>query len=84
MTPRAGSKVPVTERAMIQRINRALAEDDLRLKVARGARAMQDCGRLYVVNVKINGVVQHDVNLEDLARKLRTIEAFEELVTETG
>jgi hypothetical protein len=79
---KAGSKVPVSVRAIVQRINRVLQENDRQLKAARGGRALQACGRFYVINVKSNTVVQHNVDLSELAQELGTIKPFEALVIE--
>jgi len=44
-------KVPITMRALIQRINRKLRDDDTMLKITRGERWRHDLGDCYVVNV---------------------------------
>jgi hypothetical protein len=72
-------KVPVTKRALVQRINRALKEQDEVLRTARGAKALADLGEFYVVDVKINGIVGKHVDIEALGRKLKVLEPYEEL-----
>lgn len=71
--------VPVTERALVQRINRVLAKQDEVLKAARGERAVVDLGRYYVLSVSGNYVVDKDVDLEDLGRALEALKPFEVL-----
>ena len=74
-------KVPVTARAAIQRINRALAQDDMVLRTARGVQEHINVGHYYVVNTRINGVVYRykDVNLEDLGRELGVLKPYEQV-----
>jgi hypothetical protein len=52
-------KLPVSERATIQRINRALASQDMVLRTARSERMRLDVGHWYVVNTRVNGIVQY-------------------------
>ena len=77
-----GHKVPVTERALIQRINRVLRKQDMVLKTARGWRMHVDMGHYYVVNTRINGVMAHykNCNPEALARELGVLQPYEEMV----
>jgi len=74
------TKVPVSERALIQRINRKLRPDDEILKVARGARAEQDCGRYYIVDFRKNIMMTKDVDPEALARELGVLRDYEQVV----
>ena len=52
--------VPVSERALIQRINRKLASDLEVLKTARGRRAEFDLGRYYVIDLR--GIARGDLD----------------------
>jgi hypothetical protein len=80
-------KVPVSERALYARINRALAagrllgDNDLRLKKTKGAKARQDLGDFFVLNTRRNYVMHHykDVDLEELGRDVGAIGEWEEL-----
>ena len=65
--------VPVTLRAVIQRINRKLAGEDKRLKATRGERARSDLGDYYLLNVNRNFIAAHHVDPEALARELGVI-----------
>jgi hypothetical protein len=81
-------KVPVTERALIQRINRRLKQDGEKLCAARGEGVQQRLGRFYVVetghhvrpkNHLSSGVVHTDVDVEKLAAKLGLLKPWEML-----
>jgi hypothetical protein len=41
--------VPVTMRAVLQRLNRKLAKDDEKMVKARGSRAIADLGEFYIL-----------------------------------
>jgi hypothetical protein len=81
------TKVPISERALSARINRALVagrllgDNDLRLKKTKGAKARQDLGDYYVLNTRRNYVVHRykDVDLEQLGREVGAIAEWEEL-----
>jgi hypothetical protein len=73
------TKVPVSARALLQRLNRVLAQDDLLLKKARGAGVVQQLGEYYVIDTRVNGVVEKDVDLEAFARKRLAMAAWETL-----
>jgi len=73
----AKSKVPVSERALIQRINRKLRAEDETLKTARGERAEQEFGRFYIVNFNRNFVVAKGCDPEELGRELGVLSEYE-------
>ena len=75
----AKTRVPVTARALIQRINRKLAEEGEVLKAARGAKVEQQLGTYYTLDMRTNAVVAKDVDLERLGRELGALKPFEEL-----
>jgi hypothetical protein len=71
-------KVKITERATLQRVNRALAREGSRMKVCRESSPwFGNLGRYYVVN-QYNAVDQH-ANLEGWARDLGILKPFEEI-----
>jgi len=81
------AKVPVSTRALVQRINRALAADGERLKKTRdrgawGQTAWLDLGDYYVIDLDRNVVVAHHVNLEGEGRKLGVLAEWEALAAE--
>jgi hypothetical protein len=73
------AKATVSQRALIQRINRALAPDDMVLKTSRNERMRLDVGDWYVVNTRINGIVQpyKHRDLEDIGRELGVLKDWE-------
>ncbi len=76
----AYTKVPVTMKALTQRINRVLRHDDEQLRKARGVRTRQDLGEWYVLDWNRNFIVRHHVDPEALGRKLGTLNEWEVLV----
>ena len=81
-------KVIITERALYQRINRRLKQNDEKLCTARGESIQNELGRFYTVETgqhvrpdraMSSGVVYVHVNLETLAQKLGVIQPWEEL-----
>ncbi len=74
--------VPVSERALVQRINRRLAKDGERLKAAAGMRARLELGAYFVMDISHNCVLHKDVDLEELGRELEVLRPYESLVTE--
>ncbi len=60
----------ITPHALVQRINRTLAHSDQRLKATRGERARASLGAFYVVDLKRNAIVAHQIDdLEAWARE---------------
>jgi hypothetical protein len=79
---RQAQTVPVTVRALLQRVNRALDSDGRVLKSSRGARAEEALGRFYVIDQRRNVIVDKAVDLEAFARKLGALKEYEHLVDE--
>lgn len=75
-------KVPVSERALIQRINRKLKADWRQLKTTRGVRAREDLGYFYVLDTRRNFIIDHHVDLETFGRVLGALAESEELILE--
>src|SRR5262249_50034345 len=78
----AGQKLPVTMRALTQRINRKLSERRQRLYKARGARqgiakGWTQTGDYYVVDTRGNVLVSGHVNPEELGRELGVLKPWE-------
>lgn len=80
-----GQKVPVSERALLQRVNRRLAKDGEQLRTARRFRDGVDShetsklGRYYALDLSRNIVTAAHVNLENRARELGVLKAWEAL-----
>ncbi len=69
--------VPVTMRALVQRVNRKRAPEGRALKAARSERARQELGDFYEVDLTINGVTAQFVDPEQLARELDILQPWE-------
>jgi hypothetical protein len=69
--------VPVTLRALLQRINRKLGKEDERLVTARGEKARVELGDYYILNVNRNWLVSQHVDPETLGRELGVLRAWE-------
>lgn len=80
-----GKKVTVSQRALIQRINRALKKEHQAVKIPRGQRMQQDVGDYYLLDYSRNFVVNADrygLDLESFARELEVMEDWEALETD--
>jgi hypothetical protein len=72
--------VPVSTRALVQRINRVLAGQTRKLKRTRGGRAIQDLGEWYVIEAAKNFVLAKRVDPEEMGRELGALAPFEFMV----
>ncbi len=80
MTKAKTQTVPVSERALFQRINRKLVADDRawKLKQARdGTRASFDLGAFFVLDTNRNVAVKWKIDLEAHGRVLGVLAGFE-------
>jgi hypothetical protein len=73
----AGKKMPVSERAVYQRINRKLAKQGQLLKALRHPDL--DVGKYYIIDVRRNILLRKQVNLENAARELGLLAQWEEV-----
>lgn len=73
------NRLVVSERAVIQRINRKLRPDLQMLRKARGVRAVYDVGQFCVVDLRRNLVLHTHVDVEDLAHELEVLKPWEEV-----
>ena len=74
-------KKAITERALMQRINRKLRAHDEVLRKARGMQLLADVGEFYRVNVRGNWVAQKFVDPQDFARRLGVLQEDEQLAS---
>lgn len=72
-------RVPVSKRALIQRINRKLAADMQVLKTCRGARAQLDLGDYYILDGSLNVPSDTHVDIEELGRDMGCLSSWEKL-----
>ena len=82
MPKRAKRTVPVSRRALIQRINRRLPEDEI-LKTSRGHMLRNHVGDYYILDVNRNCIVTGHVDLEKLAKELKALAPYEHLEDES-
>jgi hypothetical protein len=67
--------VPVSARALHQRINRKLKAEGTVMKTSVGARARAELGRFWIVSA--SGVVLENVDPVSFARKLGVLRSWE-------
>lgn len=74
---------PVTEGALLKRINRKLANDHQRLRRNRSFAGghFNELGYLYIIDMNRNSVEAMDVNLVETARDLKVMHENEVLAT---
>jgi hypothetical protein len=68
-------KLPVSERAVIQRINRKLKSDNEMVRKARGSA--RSLGEYYVIDFNRNWITGQNVDIEELARELGVLREWE-------
>ena len=73
-------KVPVTARALLARINKALAKNGEKMCATRAdTLAHAELGEFYIVNAE-EAVTDQRCTLDSVGRKLGVLKAYEELV----
>jgi hypothetical protein len=75
---------PVSERALIQRLNRKMHDSGQMVKTTRSRRALHDLGRHYVLDVRRNRIDVHHIDLESFGREHGVLEPYEHLYEEGG
>ena len=73
------NKVPVTQRALFQRINRALEKEGQIQKTTRGDKWRSSLGDHYVVDLNRNLIVSTHVDLEELGREIKALAPYESM-----
>jgi hypothetical protein len=77
-------KVPISERALIQRINRKLKPEDQMLRTTRGERWRSSQGNHYIIDFNRNWMVADHVDVEDLGRELGVLAEWEHVVEDVA
>jgi hypothetical protein len=72
-------KVPVSQRAIIARINRKLKSEGEALKTLRSQRDWTTLGSFYTVDLNRNCVLDRHIKLEDYARECEALRPYEVL-----
>jgi hypothetical protein len=78
-TQQPESKLQITERALIQRINRRLREGGAQLRTARTPQVETSVGHHFIVDLNCDAITTQNVDLEVLGRELGVIHPWEEL-----
>jgi len=74
-------KIKVSERAVFARLNRRLNRENLLLKKCRSnARDYQKLGDYFIVDMKMNAVVDMDIGLEAHCKKYGLLKEYEVLI----
>ena len=79
---KAKARVPVSKRALIQRLNRRLAKEGRHgqmLKANRSERWRDQLGDYYVVDLDTTRIEVTNVNLEEWGRELGVLQPYERL-----
>jgi|GEM_PF-1463305 len=88
MKEKARPKVPVSERALIARINRRLDKDDQKLCKARPSKVhFYGLGQYYIVDVSQNFIVDKGLfpcDLVAMAREMGVLKPYEVVVDDEG
>lgn len=82
MTNQRPTSVPVTVRALFQRLNRRLKANDQKLVAARSERVRAEVGDYFVIDTARNTVVAMHVDLNELAREVGALAGHESVVEE--
>lgn len=72
-------KAQITTRALIQRINRALAKENEVLKTSRTAKMIDSVGDYYTVKINGSCISRVRVDLEKLGRDLGIFKPYEKV-----
>jgi hypothetical protein len=71
--------VPISERALLARINRQLVKEDQKLAKTRSEKAKVEVGDYYLLNFERNAILRMRVDLEDLGHDLGVLKRYEVL-----
>ena len=84
MVPKSKQTVPVSERALLQRINRRLRDDVECVRKTRQSllERQPDFGDYFRLDLMKNAIIDRDVDLEDLGRELKALASWESLQCE--
>lgn len=72
-------KVPVSKRALFQRVNRTLKKQGKAIKTTRADRWREDLGDHYIIDMSRNVIVAGHIDLEEYGREIGALRDYEEL-----
>ena len=82
MATKTNKRVPVSERALVQRINRRLKHgDDEQLRKSRGEAARAAVGDYYTVKIGNGTLSRSGFDLDDFGREVGALAAYETLAS---
>jgi len=73
------TRVPIDQRALLARANRALAAENFVLRKTKGRKARPTLGEFYLLNTKTAGIAETHINLEEFCRKRGVLKEYETL-----
>lgn len=73
------SKVKVSDRALLARINRLLDKQGDKLLKSRSERSRLDLGDYYIIDASHNVITSKNIDLEKIGRELKVLKPYEEL-----
>jgi hypothetical protein len=75
-------KVPVSQQALMHRVNRRLKKAEEVLRKSHGLRMLATLGGYYVVDTSKKIICRYHVDLETEARRIGALSAWEKLADE--
>lgn len=79
MPSKRASLIPVSERALVQRINRKLKETGEQLKKCRSNRWRGELGDYFRIDISRNAIVDKHIDLEECGRETGALALSERL-----
>lgn len=71
------SKMKISERALLQRLNRKLASEQLILKKTRGEKLVREVGDYFLLDLHRNRIAEKDVDLAAMGRERGVLQPWE-------
>ena len=73
-------KIPVTRRALMQRLNRKLRHDGKRIDASRTQQMRDQYGDFHMVDFTRNQLIEWHIKPEEMARELGVLKPYEQIV----
>ena len=71
------SKMKISQRALLQRLNRKLADEKLIVKKTRGEKLVREVGNYFLLDLHRNRIAEKDVDLPAMGRERGGLEPWE-------
>ena len=71
------SKMKISERALLQRLNRKLAEEKLIVKKTRGEKLVREVGDYFLLDLHRNRITEKHIDLTAMGRERGVLAAWE-------